>query len=72
MIHAKAVFPGDPPPEGSALYGEVRMALLEVITREGWRGRDLGYDRVRVFLNEGRGVVAEMDPDGVIARYLAE
>ena len=42
---------------------------LKGILEEGLRGRRMGHHRLRVFLDEGCGVVAKLDPDGVIARY---
>ena len=38
------------PPLGSRLLGLGRLALLEAIAREGWRGRSLGATRVRVHM----------------------
>ena len=56
---------GITPPVGSRVLGEGRLALLEVIHREGLRGRALGANRVRIRLDSGDGPV-DLSPDDSI------
>ncbi len=66
VIDARLSCPdGMVPPFGSSLLGLGRLALLEAIAREGWRGRSLGAKRVRVHLEGHDQVGVEFnDPNG--------
>ncbi len=64
LIDARLRFRDGPPPLGSRLLGDGRVALLEAIAREGMKGRSLGATKVRVNL-EGHDIYAIPvdDPD---------
>jgi hypothetical protein len=61
LIDARLSWHADPPPLGSDLLGQGRMALLEGIGREVERGRSLNAMKVRVHM-EGHDQVGEPDP----------
>ena len=66
IIDAKASFRDDL--DGiarRALLGDVRVALLEGIAREGKRGRIMGATRAMVLYDDGSGVRA-IDADGAV------
>ena len=65
IIDAKASFRDDMDGVARrALLGDVRLALLEGIVREGKRGRVMGATRSMVLYDDGSGVRA-IDADGV-------
>ena len=56
------------PPEGSELLGQARAAVLQGLLDAGIKGRTLGARNVRVFLDDGSGVVTEFDPAGAVGK----
>ncbi len=65
LIDARLEWRDGPPPLGSRLLGLGRLALLEGIAREGWRGRALGATRVRVHMEgHDRVAVSFGEPEG--------
>jgi len=69
IIQAKIEYSGDPPPEGSELEARARVELLLSIAEVGLRGRELGHDQARLFMDEGRGSVTEILPGHSITHH---
>jgi len=62
LIDARISWRDDPPPQGSALLGRGRLAMLRAIAKAGREGRLLGATRARVHM-EGHDV-GEMETLG--------